>query len=231
MNSSKLSLDFYLQPTLKVAQQILGKYIIHNVGRHRLVGKIVETEAYIGPYDLASHASRGKTKRNAVMFEKGGKIYVYLIYGMYYCLNIVTEEKDYPAAVLMRAVEPIEGIEPMWQNRYGDLKYDPGSQQKVINLTNGPGKLCRAFGINQSFNGLDLGGEQIYLAGGARVRAAEIVASERIGVNYAKEYEHKLWRFYLRENPFVSKNKLKLKTQKSKVTQNAKLKAQKSKRR
>ncbi|PIZ43313.1 DNA-3-methyladenine glycosylase [candidate division WWE3 bacterium CG_4_8_14_3_um_filter_42_11] len=205
MNSSKLSLDFYLQPTLKVAQQILGKYIIHNVGRYRLVGKIVETEAYIGPYDLASHASRGKTQRNAVMFEKGGKIYVYLIYGMYYCLNIVTEAKDYPAAALVRAVEPIEGIEPMWHNRYGDLKYDPENKKKIISLTNGPGKLCRAFGINQSFNGLDLGGERIYLAGGARVRAVEIAASKRIGVDYAKEYRNKPWRFHLKNNLFVSK--------------------------
>lgn len=185
----KLSKNFYQQSTLQLSQQLLGKFLVKNIGNKKIVGKIVETEAYIGPKDLASHASRGKTKRTKAMFDSGGLWYIYLIYGMYYCLNIVTEQKDYPAAVLIRAVEPIAGFKP-------EIK------------TDGPGKLCRAFQIDKKLNNKPAFGKTALLwieDRGVKLSPSQIKKAKRIGVDYAGEYKNKLWRFYIKDNPFVSK--------------------------
>src|SRR3989338_1308116 len=184
----RLKKEFYRQPTLKLSQQLLGKFLVRKIGRKKIVGKIVETESYIGPNDLASHASRGKTPRTQIMFGDGGFWYIYLGYGMYYCLNIVTEHKNYPAAVLIRAVEPVAGLK-------SDTK------------TKGPGKVCRAFKIDKNLNGTRAFGNKARLwieDRGIKLKPNQIKKTTRIGVDYAGEYKNKLWRFYIKDNPFVS---------------------------
>ena len=197
-NSPKLSPPFFHQPTLKVAKELLGKFLIRKIGRKILAGMIVETEAYVGFHDQASHAHKGKTPRNAVMFGPGGFSYVYLIYGMYSCFNITTEEKNYPAAVLIRALEPIDGINLMKKFRGAD---------EVTNLCSGPGKLCQAFKITRELSGLDLTkSKNFWLEDrGLIIKQKQIVKAPRIGVDYAGNYKDKLWRFYLKDNKFVSK--------------------------
>jgi len=195
---SKLPRSFYLRPTLKVAKDLLGKYLVRRLGINLLVGKIVEVEAYLGELDPASHAYRGITKRNEVMFRTGGHLYVYFTYGMHFCCNVVTEQKGKGRAVLLRAVEPEEGLNVMEKNRgrAGVVKSPP------LTLTNGPAKLCQAFGIKQNENGADLLGDQIFLGRGERVPASDIAAGPRIGIKNGRE---KKWRFYIKGNPFVSK--------------------------
>lgn len=185
----KLKRNFYKQPTLNVAKNLLGKYLVHKSGNKILSGKIVETEAYVGPKDLASHASRGRTPRTELMFGEAGHTYIYLIYGMYYCFNIVTENKDYPAAVLIRALEPAEGF-----------------IEKNKKLINGPGKLCREMKIDKNLNGADLTGNKIWIEDrGEGVSNSKIIANKRIGIDYAGKYKDKLWRFYIKNNKFISK--------------------------
>ncbi len=175
----KLPLSFYNRPTLKVAQDLLGKFLVRKVGNKKISGKIVEVEAYVGLDDLANHASRGKTPRNAVMFGPGGCVYVYLIYGMYHCLNFVTEEKDYPAAVLIRALE---------------LK------NPLDKTANGPGKLCRYLKIDKKLNGEELNGNKIWVEDrGIKISKKDIVKAKRIGVDYAKHCKDYLWRFYVKQ--------------------------------
>lgn len=178
----KLKRSFYLQPTLKVAQEILGKFLVHRIGKRKITGKIIETEAYVGPKDKASHASRGRTARTELMFGQGGRAYVYLIYGMYYCFNVVTEKKDYPAAVLIRAV--------MAENAHSPVQ------------VNGPGKLCQYFKIDKKLNGVSLTGNVLWIEErGERKRGqgqGRIIRSKRIGIDYAGECKNKLWRFYLK---------------------------------
>ncbi len=194
----KLPRKFYNQSTLKVACHLLGKFLVRKIGKKIIAGKIVETEAYVGPKDLASHASRGKTARTAPMFGPPGHTYIYLIYGLSHCFNIVTERKNYPAAVLIRALEPIEGIELMKRRR---------QTKTVENLTNGPGKLCQALKIDRTLNQTDLTKNILWLEDrGIKIKPSEIVKAKRIGVDYAKEYKNKPWRFYLRGNEFVSKS-------------------------
>lgn len=174
LTGQKLEQKFFVQPTLKVARELLGKYLIVNRKGHLHIGRIVETEAYVGEKDKASHAERGKTERNKIMWEKGGKLYVYLIYGMYHCLNIVTERVGYPAAVLIRAIEPIFGI-----------------KGKV----NGPGKLCRELGIATKDTRLDLTkSSEIYIKDIGE-GSQKVLATPRIGVDYAEEWAKKKWRF------------------------------------
>lgn len=187
---------FYLRPTLQVAKSLLGKYVVRKLGRKKLVGKIVEVEAYIGPNDPASHAYVGKTERNKVMFEEGGRAYVYFTYGMHFCFNVVTERGGYPAAVLIRAVEPIDGIEEMMKNR-GFMT----DENDKIRLTNGPAKFCEAFGITREINGIDLTGDELFITNGENIKSSEIAVSERIGIRNGKG---KKWRFYVRGNRFVS---------------------------
>src|SRR5215813_10929255 len=149
---SKLPRSFYSRPALEVASDLLGKVLVRRLGRKNLSGKIVETEAYVGPHDLACHASKGHTPRTAVMFGEAGHAYVYMIYGFHFCLNVVTERVGYPAAVLIRAVEPLENADVMQRLR-GDLKKD-------TDIGSGPGKLCKAMSIDKTLNGENLLGRR-----------------------------------------------------------------------
>jgi DNA-3-methyladenine glycosylase len=197
----RLDRKFYNRPTLKVAKELLGKYLVVEKDGNYVSGKIVETEAYIGPDDPASHAYRGMTPRNKVMFGDSGYAYVYLTYGMHHCLNFVTERKRFPAAVLIRALEPVEGVDLMKKRRKTD---------DLKNLTNGPAKLCQALGIDRALNGADLCSDIIYVEDRGLNRTvqargttpAEIISTSRIGI---KEGKDKRWRFYIENNEFVSK--------------------------
>lgn len=191
---SKLPLAFYLRPTLQVARNLLGQFIVRNYNGKRLIGMIVEVEAYRGSIDPASHAYRGRTKRNEVMFWKGGHLYVYFTYGMHFCANVVTREEGIAEAVLIRGAEPVRGIEVMRRFR--------GKKVTDVNLTNGPAKFCKAFGIKRKENGLSLLGNEIYLASGTRIPRANIGVSTRIGIRAGID---KQWRFFLKGNPWVSK--------------------------
>ena len=191
----KLSRSFYEQSTIDVAKQLLGKLLIHRHPDATLIGRIVETEAYLGPHDLACHAAKGRTKRTEVMFGAAGHAYVYFIYGFYNMLNLVTEAKDYPAAVLIRAVEPLRGIEQMKQNR---------KNQQLGSLASGPGRLCQAFAIDRSLNGQDVCGRVLYLEDRGEP-APKFDATPRIGVDYAGKWKDKPLRFVVRGSKFVSK--------------------------
>jgi DNA-3-methyladenine glycosylase len=190
--AKKLARRFYDRPTLKVAKELLGKYLVVQKDGHVLSGKIVETEAYVGFKDPASHAYRGMTPRNAVMFGSPGYAYVYLTYGMHHCLNLVTEKKGYPAAVLIRAIEPVDGIQLMKRRR---------GRRKLRDLTSGPAKLCQALGVDRKLNGADLCSDIIFVEDRGEA-PGRIARSSRIGVNDGKE---KNWRFFLKSNEFVSR--------------------------
>jgi len=174
-----LARAYFDRPTLRVARSLLGKYLVRANGSKRITGKIIEVEAYVGPGDRASHASRGRTKRTDVMFGRSGVAYVYLIYGMYHCFNVVTEREGYPAAILVRAVEPASPPSP---------------------VIDGPGRVCRYFQIDRSLNRLDLTvGQTLWIEGrGERVPPSAITAYPRIGVDYAGEWATKPWRFRLK---------------------------------
>ncbi len=178
----KLSRKFYTRPTLKVAKELLGKYLVRKLGSRKLVGKIVETEAYIGPEDRASHSFGGKvTERCKTEYLEGGHIYIYLCYGMYWQLNITTSLAGKPECVLIRALE------------------HP--------LATGPGKLCNYLKLNKSFDGEDLTkSKRIWIENrGERVKRQQVIATKRIGIDYAGLWAKKPWRFYLKNNSFVSK--------------------------
>jgi DNA-3-methyladenine glycosylase len=194
MEALRLSRAFYEQPTVEVARQLLGKYLVRIDAAGVRAGMILETEAYIGPDDKASHASRGRTPRTSVMFGPAGFAYVYLVYGMHHCLNVVTEQEGYPAAVLIRAVEPSEGMALMQKER---------PAPDVRRLTNGPGKLCQAFGIDRRLNGLDMCGEALFVEDRG-TRLVDIVVTTRVGVDYAGPWKDKPWRFYIAGHPGVS---------------------------
>jgi DNA-3-methyladenine glycosylase len=182
--AAKLPREFYARSTLTVARQLIGMHLVHQDGDVRRVGRIVETEAYLGPKDLAAHSSRGRTARNDVMFGPAGFAYVYFIYGFWYCVNIVTREIDVPQAVLLRALEPVENLpDKTW----------------------GPGLLCRAMNIDRSMNGTDLCGSQLWLERPADLRRrVRVTRATRIGVDYSGEWAQRLWRFYDRDSLFVS---------------------------
>ncbi|HNS05731.1 MAG TPA: DNA-3-methyladenine glycosylase [Candidatus Saccharicenans sp.] len=190
MRSRRLSRKFYQQSTLKVARELLGKYLVRKVGSKKLVGKIIETEAYIGPKDKASHAYRGKiTPRNRVEYREGGHVYIYLVYGMYWQLNIVTSRAGKPECVLIRALEV------------------PGEDR---NVASGPGRLCRYLQLDKSFYGEDLTrSKRIWIEDrGETVSPAHIERTPRIGIDYAGPYwSQKKWRFLV--NP--EKNKMQVK--------------------
>ncbi len=193
-----LKKEFYLQNAEIVAKELLGKYLVREYEDKKIVCKIVETEAYIGPEDKACHAYNNKcTERTKIMFEEGGKAYIYFIYGMYYCLNIVVEREGKPEAVLIRGIEPIENREEIEKNRKIKSK-------KEQDLTNGPGKLCTALKIDKSLNGYDITKKgELYIVEGES--AGDIKSTTRINIDYAEEYKDKHWRFYIKGNKFVSK--------------------------
>jgi DNA-3-methyladenine glycosylase len=188
--------NFYERNTVAVAKDLLGKTVVRLVGDAVLAGRIVETEAYTGSDDAASHAFRGKTPRNAVMFSRGGLAYVYFIYGSSFCLNATSERDGKPGAVLIRALEPLSGLREMCLNR--NLPRD-----SVRNLANGPGKLCQAMKITRNLNGIDLTqSEELMISWPQNQREFEIEASSRIGIARARRRK---WRFFIRRNPFVSR--------------------------
>ena len=191
----KIARSFYEQPTIQVARQLLGKYLVRKHPDGKTVGRIVETEAYVGPHDLACHAARGRTARTEIMFGPAGYAYVYFIYGVYYCLNIVTEEVDHASAVLIRALEPVEGIELMKMRRRTEVER---------NLASGPGKLCQAFAIDKSLNGVDVCRSIMYVEDHGEP-PPKILATSRIGVDYAGKWKDKPFRFLVRGSEFVSK--------------------------
>lgn len=195
----KLGREFYLRDALAVARGLLGKRLVVPAGGgERVAGLVVETEAYVGPEDKASHARGGRrTARTETMYARGGTAYVYFIYGMYFQLNVVANVVGIPHAVLVRAVEPTEGVELMRARR---------PARKDVHLTSGPGKLCAAFGIDRTFDGEDLLGRRVWLEdAGREVAAREIAAGPRVGIDYAEEFRDKPWRFWIRHNPYVSR--------------------------
>lgn len=195
----RLPRTFYLRPTLTIARDLPGKYLVRRLGSTTFIGRIVEVEAYLGSRDPASHTYRGMTPRNEVMFSGGGHLYVYFTYGMHYCANVVTGPAGRGHAVLLRAAEPVNGVEVM-----RSLRTDGGKRQvPERDICRGPARLCQALGIALQENGTDLCGDSIWLA---KMPAAEatgrITRSTRIGISSGREH---LWRFYLKGNPFVSR--------------------------
>ena len=193
-----LSQDFFRQDTVKVSQQLLGCYLVRQLKSKKLVGRIVETEAYLGLKDPCCHSYKGLyTERTKTMYLKGGYSYVYFTYGMYHCFNIVTREEKEPEAVLIRAVEPIEGIEAMKKNRKKEKEHD---------LCSGPGKLCQAFQIDRSLNGKNLtqNGE-IYISRGSTIK--DIETDSRVGLPLHEDSAYWFLRFYAKNNPYVSVKK------------------------
>lgn len=187
----KLPRSFYARPTLEVTRDLIGKYLVYCSPDGVVSARIVEAEAYIGRSDPACHAAPGPTDRNRVMFGPPGFTYVYFIYGMYHCLNLVTEREGFPAAVLIRAAEPAEGI---------DLMRSRSSRLPDKRLLSGPGRLCRSFGLTREHNGLDLTGGVIYVED-RHEPPARIATSPRIGVTAAADRH---WRFFDADSPAVS---------------------------
>ncbi|MDH4263592.1 MAG: DNA-3-methyladenine glycosylase [Spirochaetia bacterium] len=187
---------FYLQDTLTLAKALLGKHFTRIIHGKKLIGKIVETEAYHEDGDPSCHAHRGKTPRNAVMFGQPGCLYVYFTYGMHHCMNIVSEPEDIAAAVLIRALQPLEGIEVMQKNR--------GKNISTRQLCSGPAKLCQAFDISKIQNGHSLQSKDIYISSGENINDDDIEVTTRIGISKGIDLP---WRFYIKNNPYVSKLK------------------------
>lgn len=198
-NTPKLNRKFYKRDVLTVARELPGKMLVKRGDGIILAGIIVEVEAYDGNIDEAAHTFRGKTGRNEIMFGEGGYFYVYFTYGAHYCCNVVTGSRDHGTAVLIRAVEPVEGIEIMARNRFGR---DLVNEKEKLNLTSGPGKVCKAFGIDKRHYGTDLSGDEIYLLGARKLKDEKIVVSRRIGIKKSAELP---WRFYIKDNPYVSR--------------------------
>lgn len=199
----KLDREFYNRDSILVARDLLGKTLVHENGGQRISAKIVEAEAYMGFDDKAAHSYGGKrTPRVEIMYGDPGFAYVFTIYGMYCCFNIVTREKGIPQAVLIRAVEPLEGVEWMAQERFGK-SYEQLTKSQRRGLTSGPGKLCSALSIDRSFNGIDLCGNKVYFEEGKSEKFS-IIETKRVGIDYAEEAKDYLWRFYIEGNEYVS---------------------------
>jgi DNA-3-methyladenine glycosylase len=180
----KLPRSFYDRDTIVVAQELLGKYLVHESRGVKRIGRIVEVEAYLGPHDLAAHSARGLTERTKVMFGPPGHAYVYLIYGMYYCMNVVTEREGHASAVLLRAVEPVKNVK---------------------GRTQGPGLLCNALRIDKRLTGHDLLSDDFHITASPKTGPFSIVKRPRIGVDYAKHWTKRRLRFYIKDNPFISR--------------------------
>ena len=180
----KLPRSFYDRTTIVVARELLGKFLVHLSDGVERIGRIVEVEAYLGPHDLAAHSAKGLTARTKVMFGPPGHAYVYLIYGMYYCMNVVTEREGHASAVLLRAIEPVQNVE---------------------GRTQGPGLLCRAMNIDKRLTAHDLLSDDFYIAAQDNAEPSAIVKGPRIGVEYAKHWARRHLRFYFKGNRFVSR--------------------------
>ena len=180
---TRLPRSFYNRSTEIVARELIGKYVVLNASEDLKAARIVEVEAYIGEEDPACHAACGPTNRNSLMYGKPGVAYIYFIYGMYHCLNFVTERNGFPAAILLRAAEPVEGVESMRHT----TRHEPDHR-----ILSGPGKFCRAFGLTLAQNGLDLTGNELYLESRNEPKP-RIAQSKRIGIRNGADM---MWRFY-----------------------------------
>lgn len=180
----KLPREFYDRKTITVARELLGKWLVHAGDGVERIGRIVEVEAYLGPHDLAAHSARGLTPRTKIMFGPPGYAYVYFIYGMYFCMNVVTEREGHASAVLIRAIEPVKNVE---------------------GRTCGPGLLCRAMKIDKRLNGRDLLSDDFYISAPAGVEVFKTVKGPRIGVDYAKHWARRHLRFYIQGSACVSR--------------------------
>ena len=180
----KLPCSFYDRDTILVARELLGKLLVHHSGGVERIGKIVEVEAYLGPHDLAAHSAKGLTERTKTMFGPPGHAYVYLIYGVHHCMNVVTEREGHASAVLLRAGEPVENL---------------------TGRTQGPGLLCRALKIDRRLNAHDLLSDDFFIAEPEVAEKFSIVKRPRIGVDYAKHWAKRRLRFYIKGNAFVSR--------------------------
>lgn len=199
----KLNRDFYNRDSILVAKELLGKVLVHETYGQKVSAKIVETEAYMGIEDKAAHSYGGRrTSRVEVMYGEAGFSYIFLVYGMHCCFNVVTNKKEIPQAVLIRAVEPLEGTELMAQKRFG-RPYEQLTKSQRRGLTNGPGKLCSALALDRSFNGVDLCGNELYIEQGES-EDLHIVKAKRVGIDYAEEAKDYPWRFYIENNKYVS---------------------------
>jgi DNA-3-methyladenine glycosylase len=197
----KLPRSFYLRDPLIVARELLGVHLVRRVDGDLLVGKIIDVEAYLGAADPASHAYRGRTPRNEVMFGEGGHLYVYFTYGMHYCSNIVAGPEGEAGAVLLRGIEPVRGEAVMQRNRTVKLRSGTGGKpgKNILrHLTDGPAKLCEAFGIARKENGMDLLGASLYCTTGEKIPDSRVTATRRIGItsNVSKK-----WRFVVIDSP------------------------------
>lgn len=194
---SPINNSFFIRNTLDVSKEILGKILVRKIDKNNfLAGKIVEVEAYIGEHDPACHAFQKVSGRSSVLYEEGGTIYVYFIYGNYWCFNIVTEKKGTGSAILIRAVEPVEGIEIMKQLR--------PKAKSIYDLTNGPSKLCLAFDIDKKFNNKKLSKNGIFISEPEKKEKFEIKISKRIGIIKGADFPY---RFFIKDNPYVTKSK------------------------
>ncbi len=198
-----LDREFYNRDSLIVAKELLGKILVHEINGQKISAKIVETEAYMGIEDKAAHSYSGRrTPRVEILYGAAGFSYVFIIYGMYHCFNVVTKEEGNPQAVLIRALEPIEGLDLMSQNRF-KKPYSSLNKSQINGLTNGPGKLCKAFLIDKSLNGEDLCGSKLYIEEGTD-KNFTVISSKRVGIDYAEEAKDYPWRFYIKDNKYVS---------------------------
>lgn len=198
MSAPKLPRDFYLQDTVHAARALLGCTLWRRIGRQVLAARIAETEAYLGANDPASHARRGlRSPRNQSMYLEGGHAYVYLSYGMHWCLNVVTQETDTAEAILLRGAQPIKGIEAMKSRR--------PKARREFDLMNGPGKICMAMAIDRALDGAPLDGNTLYITGrDIEVADDDIAVSTRVGVENSGDAAHWPLRFFLRGNRYVS---------------------------
>lgn len=197
-----LGREFYDRDSIIVAKELLGKVLVHEMDGQRISAKIVETEAYMGVEDKAAHSYGGRrTPRVEVMYGGPGFSYVFFVYGMYYCFNIVTREEGNPQAVLIRAAEPMEGLDRMAQNRFRK-PWQQLTKSQINGLTNGPGKLCGALAIDRSLNGEDLCGRTLYVE--ENHEKLSIISTKRVGIDYAGEAKDYPWRFYIENNRYVS---------------------------
>ncbi|SFC67497.1 DNA-3-methyladenine glycosylase [Clostridium uliginosum] len=200
-----LNKEFYKGNALEIAKNLLGKTLVRSIDGITLKGKIVETEAYIAEIDKASHAYNGRrTDRTEPLFREGGIAYVYFIYGMYHCFNVITGENNNAQGVLIRAIEPLNNFDYISLNRF-KKKYCELSLAKKRELTNGPSKLCMAFSIDKNDNYKILSEESgLYIEEGNNIDY-DIVETTRIGIDYAEEAREFPWRFYIKDNRYISK--------------------------
>ncbi|WP_040328658.1 DNA-3-methyladenine glycosylase [Clostridium ihumii] len=202
----KITKDFYARDARVVAKELLGKILVRKINNIVLKGKIVETEAYIGKIDKASHAyGNRRTERTEPLYGEAGIAYVYFIYGLYHCFNVITNKKDEAEGVLIRAIEPLNEFDYLSQIRF-HKKYNELTKLQIKSLTDGPSKLCMAMNITKINNYEDMTkSEDLYIESININENFEIVESKRIGIDYAEEARDFLWRYYIKDNKYVSK--------------------------